>query len=86
VLSACVGEMKKFMLTALYGRNNGQRRAWMSDLNHPESSGADQQRRVWRLFNAGRLSEDEATAKLLRLGSGAIVATDHAAALAEQID
>jgi hypothetical protein len=35
--------------------------------NNPGLSGTDQQRRVWRLYEAGRLSASQATTKLLRL-------------------
>ena len=40
----------------------------MPDLtNNPGASGTDQQRRIWRLYDAGRLTADRATEKLLRL-------------------
>jgi hypothetical protein len=40
----------------------------MPDLtNNPGASGTDQQRRVWRLYEAGRLTANQATTKLLRL-------------------
>jgi hypothetical protein len=40
----------------------------MPDLsNRPAAFGTDQQRRVWRLYDAGRLTANQATTKLLRL-------------------
>ena len=40
----------------------------MPDLsNKPAAFGTDQQRRVWQLYDAGRLTANQATTKLLRL-------------------
>ena len=41
----------------------------MSEPTVPETSTADQRRRVWQLYNAGELTEDPATVQLDR-GSG----------------